>query len=456
MKKLLIALPIVAGTSWAGTSYFAGVQSESAYDKLISQTEVMKAFTFEKESFDKGLTNSNAVTAVKESNNPDAEILFRLKHEINHSSVQLDDNGPALGTATIRTTLVEGSIHAKYKNARDYFTADEPIEIITKAGISGNLTNTITISPAEVSLKNDTETMAIAETVFNVLSNNTRTSGEGTIGAIELNDGKGNVITASPSELNFDVANRHPWVSDYEFLMSMATLTVEAPDLDAPLQADGLHVTTSSTLSDDELDYLGALEIEQIDLGAMFPANNQPLTSGRLEVAVNNMQAQALRDFYEYYGQFSLTQRVNLSEELSAEFLNEYAKLATKDSEIIYDLDLENTEGVANADLSIRFIGDDSVTGRDNIVTGADLGNAIEIDADVVMDKAALSLTPAIFMMRSPPAQIAFVDNGDQFVSKATVRKLVADVNGTLYPLEDLSGGMLALPLEALIKGPGF
>jgi len=34
MRKLLLALPLVAGASWAGTTYYSSSQSEPAYDRF--------------------------------------------------------------------------------------------------------------------------------------------------------------------------------------------------------------------------------------------------------------------------------------------------------------------------------------------------------------------------------------------------------------------------------------
>ena len=124
MKSLIVALPLIAGATWAGTSYFAGAQSEAGYDQFLSQTNAANFLTFEKESFEQGLTTSKAVTVVKESSAPDAEVLFRLAHDINHSSVQLNDNSPSVGTATIRTTLVDGSINSRYDNICLLYTSD--------------------------------------------------------------------------------------------------------------------------------------------------------------------------------------------------------------------------------------------------------------------------------------------------------------------------------------------
>jgi len=455
MKKLLVALPVLAGTAWAGTSYFAGVQSESIYDQFLTQTDAMKPFVFEKESFDKGLTTSHAVSIVKESSSPDAEVLFRLQHDINHSSVQMDDAGPAIGTATIRTTLVDGSINPKYEHIRDYFQSAVPLEIVTKAGIGGSVSNKITVSAAEIPVEDGSQTWSLAESVVTITSDQTRSTGEGTIGAATLTDDEGNKLITSPSQLTFNMANQKSSISDYEFLLNTDEFTVEPADVGEPVKATGIQLATSSKTNNDQIDYNITFDVGNIDMGALMPADSAPVTSGKLVVDFNNMRVKALEEFNNYYGQFSLSERSELGDDLPAEFLSEYAKIITKDAELSYDLALENSAGKANADVLLRFIGDSSESGKDNIVTGVDLGNALEVDANIVADKAALELTPAIMFMQSPPAQMVFVDEGDQYVAKATVRQLVADLNGQIFPLNEMSGGMLEIPLEDLMQMGG-
>ena len=185
MKSLIAALLLLAGATWAGTSYYAGVQSETGYEQFLSQATAIKPFAFEKESFEHGLTTSKAVTVVKESSAPDAEILFRLAHEINHSSVQLNDNSPSIGTATIRTTLVDGAINSKYDTIESFFTGDIPIEIITRAGMSGHIASEINVNTLTIPL-GESETAIVEETRVTLTNDTNQIVGDGTLGACLL------------------------------------------------------------------------------------------------------------------------------------------------------------------------------------------------------------------------------------------------------------------------------
>ena len=90
MRKLLLALPLVAGASWAGTTYVSSSQTQPAYDKLLSQLNQLESLQFVSESYDKGFMHSTAITKVSFVGSTDAEPLFRLKHVIDHSPVGID------------------------------------------------------------------------------------------------------------------------------------------------------------------------------------------------------------------------------------------------------------------------------------------------------------------------------------------------------------------------------
>ena len=47
MKKLLAVLPLVAGASWAGTTYYSGSQTRDAYDQLLAQLGQISSFAVE-------------------------------------------------------------------------------------------------------------------------------------------------------------------------------------------------------------------------------------------------------------------------------------------------------------------------------------------------------------------------------------------------------------------------
>lgn len=450
MKKLLIALPVIAGTSWAGTSYYAGVQSETAYQDLLSQIQFLEPITLTPESFKKGLTTSHAITAVRETNSPDADILFKLNHEINHSTVQLNDGEPAIGTATIRTVLVEDSVNANYADLLDSFTGNQPLEIVTKAGIGGHIASAITISPLELPLDGKEATLSIAGSTATLTSDGDRTLGEGVIGAITLLGESGDSLNSTPINVLVNTANQKPWLSPYEISYTLDALTSNSPDRPSATTLSDVQAQFASTLDNNELDYVGVFDVGQIDFGDELPAEYAPVNSGKLEIQLNNIKVQSVEDFVTHMSQYSLAVRTDPSQLPTAEILNQYAKVVTKNAEIMYDLELVNSAGKADADLTLRFIGDDSASGQDNLETGADLLNAIELIAHANIDKTALELTPAIAMMQTLPAQIAFVEQGDQYVAAVTVKKLMADLNGELFPLGQMFGEFLDVPIENL------
>ena len=126
MRKLLLALPFVAGASWAGTTYYAGSQTEPAYERLISQLNEFKPFTVESEEYQAGFLQSVAVTRVMDSAGPDAKLLFRLKHVINHSPLGVNDNGARIGSSVIRTTLLADPDNTGMATVISGFSGQEP------------------------------------------------------------------------------------------------------------------------------------------------------------------------------------------------------------------------------------------------------------------------------------------------------------------------------------------
>jgi len=451
VKSLIVALPLIAGATWAGTSYFAGAQSEAGYDQFLSQTNAANFLTFEKESFEQGLTTSKAVTVVKESSAPDAEVLFRLAHDINHSSVQLNDNSPSVGTATIRTTLVDGSINSRYDNIHSFFTGDEPIEIITRAGVAGHVASEITLGALTLT-SGEKETATVEETKITLTNDADRIVGDGAIGAVVINSTDGSSATISASIVSFDLATEQMQTSDSHLSVKTDEITAQTPYQNTPITANGLQLSFNSDVEGDQIDYLASINIDAIDTGSTPTIDTAPVTSGSLEIATNNFKIQAIRDYYGFLEGVD----GNNFESFSSEYLHEFVKLATKNIELVMNLDLNNSAGNANATFNIAFIGDQSASGRDTIVTGKDLANAIKVEADVVADKAALALTPAVAMMQSPPAQFAFEDQGDQWVSRLRATGLTAQINNEIIQLGDLTGGLLELPLEEIREITGY
>ena len=150
MKKLLLAIPLVAGASWAGATFYTGSQTQSAYDKLLVQLNDYKPFTLVNESYTSGLVSSRAITKVMDSSAPDAQVLFRLQHDIQHSPIGVNEGNLRVSAANIKTTLVrDQSIPESVSQFMEGFTDAEPVQINTAVGFDGKTVNQFLISAYE-------------------------------------------------------------------------------------------------------------------------------------------------------------------------------------------------------------------------------------------------------------------------------------------------------------------
>ena len=149
MKKLLVALPFVATASWAGTTLYSGSQTRTAYDELVAQLDRSTTLAVSAESYEAGFTESRAVTRVRLSDSPDAEVLFRLHHEIEHSPVGLADGGARVGAARIVTTLVTDALDDEVRDVLASFEGGEPFVLESDVGFGGAVAHAFRVARFE-------------------------------------------------------------------------------------------------------------------------------------------------------------------------------------------------------------------------------------------------------------------------------------------------------------------
>lgn len=452
MKKLLLAIPLVAGGAWAGSSYFAGSQSESVYEDLLTQLDVMGTFVFEKESFDKGLTHSTAITAIRESTSPDAPIVVRLIHEIDHAALRFDDTGAQIGTATIKTSVAEDTDHPQYTKFRQYFTSDELIEITSTAGITGAIDSVVRIGAFEYSPINDDLTISIEPSNIELNTKGARTTAEGAIGQLVVSDESGLTMTWKPSTFTADATAQAAWIYDFDSLWVVDTVTLESPNLPALTTVKDVKIGAAAEPYGEISNNTGFFSFDSVSMQDSVPADTLPVTSGRLDIALNKLNIEAVKRYSQTTKHKPLDQQSAQSGILTAELVERFKGLITKDLELNYELALANNGGTADANYLLRFVGDESDTGYDTIVSAGDLLSALEMNINVKADKAALALTPALALLDSPQAQFVLVDAGDSVVAEATLKNMVGTLNDNEYFLDQMFGGMLSMPLEMLIS----
>jgi len=455
VKKLLIAVPVIAGSAWAGTSYFAGVQSEAGYDQLLRQMGQLKPYTFEKESYDSGLTTSRAVTLVKASQAADAEIVVRLEHLIEHSPVRINDTGTQIGTATIRTTLLDKgtSRDPVIEIIKGFDDESDPFELVTTVSPSGDLESRLTTSDfafAEsfVDLKFGATDIS-ATTIDNV------TTGSAAFGALSIVDKRGVEFKLSESVLDVDVThvpNEAPvadlsWTADKFVIANSAT--------PHSLTMDGVDFVIDAELAGGLLNQLLSLEFKAIDFGDSFPGNN-PVESLAFALQVNGLDKAGLDQYTADLNQMSMQDRLDLSDEEFKELVRGLKKTVSPESEFIKKLALTNAGGDANLDLALRSVAPD-MKAFENVVTVTDLLNLLELDFDVTLDKAALEVIPELAAMIPPEViEIGMLDDGTSLTSTARIRGTELQFNGDTLSLQEMSGGMTDMPLKTLLEMQGL
>ena len=147
MKKLLLALPLVAGASWAGTTYYSGAQTEAAYTRLLEQINSNDAFVLKSTEYNAGIMESTAITEVRSTEASGEDIQFSLKHQINHSLVSVSPENPRFGAASIITTLlVDDDDSDNLKALLKSFESGEPFVATTQVAVDGATDSEIKIN----------------------------------------------------------------------------------------------------------------------------------------------------------------------------------------------------------------------------------------------------------------------------------------------------------------------
>jgi len=188
----------------------------------------------------------------------------------------------------------------------------------------------------------------------------------------------------------------------------------------------------------------------------MIPAEQAPIKNARINMEFNGFDFEAVKVFAAFMNKLSMKEQYELGESFDEEAMGMFADLLTTDLNAKIALNLGNGGGKANSDFAIRFIGDGSKSGYADIVTVADILNAIEVDLNMKADKGALALTPAMMFTDSPEAQMVLADGGDHFYTKATLRGTAVELNDNFFPLQDMVGEMLDMPIEALLAMGGL
>lgn len=444
MKKLLFAIPLIAGASWAGASIYSGAQTQSAYDQLLTQLNEMKPFTLVNESYAAGFLNSTAVTKVMESAAPNAKVLFRLQHQIVHSPVAVVDTDVRIAAASISTTLLDdGSLSSSAVEFMQGFVDAEPFQINTEVGFDGNTRNQLRVSAYHYEKDGVELNFGGLDYNADVLGDSIKGTGE--IGAISV-EGHGNQLGLTPGLITTDLERISQAVYAGRYGVEFNQLTVssnEAMPMDVVLESIG--VNSDTTVENNQLSSRGSVHVEKI-------VSPLPLTSATFAVGISNLSLSGIRQYVNAFNQIPVADSMlNSDPERVKAVMSTFLPAIGPGSGLDYKLEFTNDGGTASLDYGISVVDGSSpnypTEGLATITTLRDLLNVTRLEAHLQADADAIDQTPLAMFMMSPQAQQVIVADGTSYKADITLRDLIVDINGNPLSLEMMLGEMLDMPL---------
>lgn len=449
MKKLLFAIPLIAGASWAGASIYSGAQTQDAYNRVLEQLNEMQPFTIVNDTYAAGFLNSTAVTKVMESAASDAKMLFRLQHEIDHAPVAIVDSNVRFAAASMETTLLQDDLLPEY--AGEFvqgFVDAEPLQIHTHIGFDGNTQNQLLVS-AYHHQKNGVEVN------FGGLDYKADIQGDALTGTGEIGElrvvGNGTVVTITPGSIKIDLKLLGQLVYAGFLGIEFDKLTISSDEgmlQDVILKSIAMNF--ESKLENDQLASRTRIQVGGID-------SPLPLNTASLDLGVSNLSLPGLIQYVETVNQMSMSDSMSSAEpEMTQEMLSAFLPVIGPGTAVDYKIEFSNDGGSALLDYGISVIDESSphypAGGLSSIATLRDLLKVMQLEAHLNADVEAIDLTPLALLMQSPQAQELIVATGTSYAADITLNEMILDINGNPLSLEMMMGEMLDMPLADVLE----
>jgi len=452
MKKSLLALPLVAGAAWAGSTYYSGAQTEAAYTRLLEQlnNSSNNAFVLKSTEYNAGTMESTAITEVRSSEASGEDIHFFLKHQINHSLVSVAPENPRFGAASIITTLlVDESYSDDAKEFMKSFETGEPFVATTEVSVDGATTSEIKINAVDHSA-DDTIVKSSGSVINVVTTADGNVTGDGTADNFMFSEGTDKKADMSNLTMKFDMnklkgeETASAYFRDLNFELKMD----ESKIVDGGKQValiEGISYVLNQDLSSDEPSANFSMGVDSLEIEAV------PLKSADVAVALTGFSIKDLIANETFFEEFKTASK---PEELifSGQGLELLRATFKPDTKMAIKLDATSTEGDGNAAVDLWFSGNGSDDGYTGMATAGDLAKSIAGTAVVDVDRAAIMMTPLGGMLEHPMAQAYLTVTEDKVSLNANLDKLVLKLNEQVIPLELMAGDMLNMPLEDLLK----
>jgi|GEM_PF-1244127 len=443
MKKILLALPFVATASWAGTTLYTGSQSRTAYDDLLAQLDASTTLSVSAESYDAGFMSSSAITRVRFSDAAEAKVLFRLRHEIAHSPVGVNEGRARVGAARIVTTLLTDTLDDDILELLGAFEGGEPFVLDSDVDFAGRASHALRIAPVDLAgeggatLRFDGANYTIdAETEKHL-------AGTGTFGEITFDDPTtGMRVTVAPGTDRFEL----DWVQEGVFTggqqLDPGTVRIESTGMALTLddmRVESINEKIGERLSSEFI----------VSAGSIASTTPLPLDAASFGTRVDGIDLAGLRGFIDGFGDLSERAFDTMAPEKQFREIGAlYGMLVSPGLSLAYDIAFSNPGGEVTASLGGVFEGDGSASGHDAMTTIGELLRGMRLTASLDADADAVAMTPAAMFLMGDQLAPWIVSDADGYRSALVVDDLIVDVNGEALSLQDMAGELMSLPLD--------
>ena len=440
MKKLLFVLPLVAGASWASTTYYAGSQTQPAYDKLISQLNQLKPLVVESVAYEAGFLNSTAITSVKLSSSPNAEVLFTLKHEINHSALSVDDGTPRVAGSSIHTTLLMDETSEAAQRVLQKFNNQQPFELNTYLGYNGEVTNELILSSLTQELDGSHFQFDGGNFQFHSTDSGA-TTGSGQLGELTMNFRDGQMMSISPMHAALNLQRLSDGIFSGTSLFEMPMVALDPANGNQPILFEGVKLASDTSLSGEIMQSSVEFEVAAIDAPLDINSASFSITS----------DGSTLAGFEQY---LALVEQAESSLDMDTDgamvFLalqDAYKALFEPGFSMGMNMAITNSGGVIEAKSDVFFKGDGSESGYEHMSSVRDVMAALDLGLHLKADDGAVQATPLAMFSMHPLYDEYVVFDGAAHTVNITVADLFMDINGNAQSLDDKYGEVLSMPL---------
>ena len=450
-KKLLLALPVVAsvaGASWAGSTYYSSSESRSAYERILSDLTESTVLSFVTTSYTEGFMESEAITEIRASSEPDASVIARLRHNIEHSPEGTSTKSGISAARVLTTFITEDIEDEAFQELLGGFGSEAPVIMRSSIGFNGIVSNELVVAAYNSDISDDM-TLSSDGAVWNFdVDENGSMAGSGSWSGLKLTGPEVN-ITVSPSVDSFNYTRHAPAVYSGGYEFKLSEVIINSPMSGINFGARDLGISSSADVEGGLLSSDYTFWVNDIDAPIA-------LDSAKITGRAGGIDISTLEDARNIAMKAQLSDVDGLSEDefndLALELVSAYGEMIQPGAYLGYEVSLGNAGGKADADITLTFEGDGSPSGYDLLTspsaTMADLLRAVRVDANMDASNDALALTPAGMFL--DPAMLSpwVVDNVDTLSSKIVLDELIIDANGESIALEMMLGDALYEPLE--------